>query len=345
MSEDAILLDGVERLLRRLTADRADQGACWRGAQALGLPLLMAPEAAGGFGASGPLACQVAERLGALPVAAPIGEAVMAAKLLGEAGLEIPDLPLSLAPAARGVLADGERFTGVLEGAPSFAASYAVVARLSDTLLVAFTDQASVCRSVRNIAGEVRETLEFRDAPVRTASATSALTPFDYGALLRGAQSAGAMRGALTLTVQHTTTREQFGRALAGFQAIQQAAAVLASEVSLIETAARAAFAALALADSALEVGALKLRANLGARRALAIAHQLHGAMGFTLEHPLHQLTLRLMSWPSEFGTDEHWAIRLGNIAAQAGTGGIWDAIARYDALDPAGERPEASSR
>jgi acyl-CoA dehydrogenase len=334
MSEDTVLLQSVERLLQRLAAENADAATSWREAQALGLPLVMAPEAAGGFAATGALACQVVEHLGAAPTSAPLGEAVVAAKLLGDAGLEIPDRPLSLAPFARGAISAKGGFTGVLEGVPAFPDDYSVVARVSDSLFIVPATQAKTRRSELNVAGEARETLEFHNAPVVAATTTSVLTPFDYGAMLRGAQMAGAMRSALALTIQHTTTREQFGRPLSGFQAIQHAAAVIASEASLIETAARSAFAAVATANSALEVGALKLRANLAARRVFTTAHQLHGAMGFTLEHPLHHVTLRLMSWLSEFGTDAHWAARLGAIAAQAGPSEIWNAIARHDPLE-----------
>ena len=35
-----------------------------------------------------------------------------------------------------------------------------------------------------------------------------------------------------------------------------------------------------------------------------AIAHQMHGAIGFTQEHQLHYLTRRLWSWRDEFGNE-----------------------------------------
>ena len=39
-----------------------------------------------------------------------------------------------------------------------------------------------------------------------------------------------------------------------------------------------------------------------------AIAHQVHGAMGFTYEHSLHHATRRLWAWREEFGNEAVWA-------------------------------------
>ena len=46
-----------------------------------------------------------------------------------------------------------------------------------------------------------------------------------------------------------------------------------------------------------------KPTANRAAAVAIAVGHQVHGAIGFTLEYPLHLYTRRLMAWRSEFGS------------------------------------------
>ncbi|HEX4184558.1 MAG TPA: acyl-CoA dehydrogenase, partial [Stellaceae bacterium] len=58
-----------------------------------------------------------------------------------------------------------------------------------------------------------------------------------------------------------------------------------------------------------------------------AIAHQVHGAMGFTYEHSLHHATRRLWSWREEFGNEAVWAARLGRMVAQHGADGLWPFI------------------
>lgn len=48
------------------------------------------------------------------------------------------------------------------------------------------------------------------------------------------------------------------------------------------------------------------------------VAHQLHGAIGVTREHPLWLFTLRAQSWTRDYGTTAHFARRLGRLALAA---------------------------
>jgi acyl-CoA dehydrogenase len=48
------------------------------------------------------------------------------------------------------------------------------------------------------------------------------------------------------------------------------------------------------------------------------IAHQLHGAIGVTVEHPLWSATMRAQSWIDDYGTTAHHARRLGRMALTA---------------------------
>ena len=54
----------------------------------------------------------------------------------------------------------------------------------------------------------------------------------------------------------------------------------------------------------AAEVAIAKLRVGEAAGTGAAIAHQVHGAMGFTYEHSLHHSTRRLWAWREEFGNE-----------------------------------------
>jgi alkylation response protein AidB-like acyl-CoA dehydrogenase len=57
------------------------------------------------------------------------------------------------------------------------------------------------------------------------------------------------------------------------------------------------------------------------------IAHQLHGAIGFTVEHELHLFTRRLWSWRDEFGTESEWSARLGDQLIREGADAVWMAL------------------
>lgn len=174
------------------------------------------------------------------------------------------------------------------------------------------------------------------DLPVAELIVTDALLPAATVSLM-----AGAMGQALTLSIEHVNTRQQFGRPLGKFQAVQQSLAVMACEVRAVEAAAGALAARLdavgldpAAAD--FEMAAAKLRANRAVGVVTSIAHQVHGAIGFTDEYDLHRVTVPLMRWRGEHGYDAYWAAKLGRQVAGLGGQGLWGAMtSRSDDIFP----------
>jgi acyl-CoA dehydrogenase len=75
------------------------------------------------------------------------------------------------------------------------------------------------------------------------------------------------------------------------------------------------------------EIAIAKVRGGEAAGAGAAIAHQVHGAMGFTYEHSLHHSTRRLWSWREEFGNEAAWATRLGRMVAARGADELWPFI------------------
>jgi alkylation response protein AidB-like acyl-CoA dehydrogenase len=74
-------------------------------------------------------------------------------------------------------------------------------------------------------------------------------------------------------------------------------------------------------------IAAAKIRAGQSAGKAAELAHQLHGAIGFTDEHELHLYTRRLWSWRDEYGSESYWSTRLGEILVRGGADAFWDAL------------------
>jgi len=146
-------------------------------------------------------------------------------------------------------------------------------------------------------------------------------------ALARAGQMAGAISAALTLSVEYTRQRQQFGKPLAAFQAIQQQLAVLAEEAAAARAAAAAAARAADRGAAQFEIGSAKLRCNIAAGNAASIAHQVHGAIGFTMEYDLQKFTRPLWLWRSEYGNDRHWADEIGKLAASRGADGFWPGL------------------
>jgi acyl-CoA dehydrogenase len=113
---------------------------------------------------------------------------------------------------------------------------------------------------------------------------------------------------------------------IAKFQAIQQQLALLAEQAAAASVAVESAAIAVAAdrPSSALAVAAVKIRTGEAAGKVAEIAHQVHGAIGFTHEH---RLTRRLWSWRDEFGNESHWSRELGRAVMAAGADALWPTI------------------
>jgi acyl-CoA dehydrogenase len=234
----------------------------------------------------------------------PLGEDALARRLLARAGLEAPAGPLTIA----------EFHDGRAEGVPYGRNATGIVAVGPEG--VALLRPASYRVGERmNLAGEPRDTVEADPFPLVGEGALLRR----WGALLRAVQIAGALERVLQLTVRQADDRHQFGQPLRRFQAIAHQLAELAAETA----AARAAADAAAEDPEIWKIAAAKVRCGEAAGRGAEIAHQVHGASGFTDEHVLHHFTLRLWSWRDEFGTEEEWASVLGGLVR----GNLWELL------------------
>jgi acyl-CoA dehydrogenase len=294
----------------------------WAALEDAGFPLLLVPEAAGGFGGDWGDAFAVLRLAGAHALAQPLGEAMLAAWLLARDGALLPG-QIGIAANAVGSISDGA-FTGSLGGVAFGGGADGVVASLDGELML--LPAANAVMPGTSPAGEPRDTLAYDGAAVVPVAAADLMA---LGAFVRVAQAAGALDAALALAVAHVNSRLQFGKPLSKLQAVQQQLAVLASEAAAVTMAGAAAAAALDAGNAGFEIAAAKLRANIAIERGVAIAHQVHGAIGFTQDYALHPLTRRLMGWRSEFGGDAYWAERLGALATGLGGAGLWAEMTR----------------
>jgi acyl-CoA dehydrogenase len=149
----------------------------------------------------------------------------------------------------------------------------------------------------------------------------------------RSLQIAGALESMLDISVRYSNERVAFEKKISKFQAVQHNLARLAGEVSAAMTAAHSAADAIARGGAFddtifLEATAAKIRSAEAAEAGAAIAHQVHGAIGFTNEHILHRYTLRMLAWRDDFGNESHWAVALGNRIAAGGADEFWPLVA-----------------
>ena len=313
----------------------------WSALSDAGLTLAWVPENLGGAGASlndGFVILGAAGRY-ALPV--PLAETLLAGWLLAQAGIESPAGKMTVAPARprdRVTLNTDGTLSGLSRGIPFAKGSehIAVVASADKGARIALVRTAD-CRisEDQNLAGDGSDTVTFeRSKVVRSAPA-----PFDaaalmlMGATVRSLQIAGALEAILSMSVAYANERVAFERKIGKFQAVQQNLARLAGETAAALAAAGSAADTIAQGDIRddavfLEAASAKIRSGEAAAEGAGIAHQVHGAIGFTNEHVLHRFTLRLLSWRDDFGSESHWAAALGSAVAARGANQFWPMLA-----------------
>jgi acyl-CoA dehydrogenase len=199
--------------------------------------------------------------------------------------------------------------------------------------------EASACRieAALNIGGDGNDIVTFDN--VKPFAIRPAPKGFDQtqlmlmGGVARSLQIAGALESMLDVSVRYSNERVAFEKKISKFQAVQHNLARLAGESAAALAAATSA--ADAIANSAsfndevfLEAASAKIRCAEAAEKGAAIAHQVHGAIGFTIEHILHRYTLRALAWRDDFGNESYWAVQLGNLVAARGADELWPLVA-----------------
>lgn len=311
--------------------------ALWQAVEEAGFTAALLPEESGGFGATAPEAFGLVRVAAAHAAPIPLAETMLAGWLLAGAGLPVPPGILSLAPVRRtddlllSRAGDGWRLTGTAKRVPwaREAATLAVLAAGPDGAAMVASVPAGAFTTAHgtNVAAEPRDTVTFDCSVSAGATAVTAEALRGAGAALRTAQIAGALSRVLALCVAYVQTRVQFGRPIAKFQAIQHYMALLAGQAAAAGAAADMAADSFAGGLDPLVFGAAKARAGEAASVAAGLAHQVHGAIGFTQEYELHYLTRRLWAWRDEFGNEAEWNALVGRHALRAGAEGLWPMI------------------
>ena len=131
---------------------------------------------------------------------------------------------------------------------------------------------------------------------------------------------AGVADGALRMTAEYVSTRLQFGRPLASFQAVRQRAADAYITVQAMQTTAlRAAWRLDAGLDAARDVEIAAFWAAEGGQSVTQACQHLHGGVGADVEYPVHRYFLWAIQIANELGSA---SAHLGEVGRSLATGG-----------------------
>jgi len=316
----------------------------WKALSEAGLPLSWVPEECGGSGASLAEGFGVIGAAGRHAIAVPLAETMLAGWLLAQAKIPSPEGEMTVAPASpkdRITLNANGTLSGRARGVPFAKAAKHIAVLATDTkgASIALVDAGSVrIEAGLNLANDHSDTVTFDK--VSPSAIKPAPKGFDQNALMlmggvvRSLQIAGSLESMLDISVRYSNERVAFEKKISKFQAVQHNLAKLAGESAAALAAATSAADTLvkntSFSDDAvfLEAVAAKIRCSEAAEKGGAIAHQVHGAIGFTIEHILHRYSLRALSWRDDFGSESYWAVKLGERVAALGADELWPLVA-----------------
>lgn len=330
---DRLLDAQVTTEKRKAVEEGQFDDALWSECEALGLTGALVPESVGGAGLSWSDINPSLLVLGKHAAPVPLGETLIANRLLSDAGLDLVEGAVATAFDVLSLTADGS-IKGVAKGvswAPVCPHTMLLAEREGQLHLCLMRTGDLTLTAIKTFSREPSADVTCNGVkPVAIAvlgAEISQSTVLAHFAVLHTGQIAGALAHMLPLCVEYANDRVQFGRPISKFQAIQHALAQLASEAAASQAAA--VFACGKADAGAVEYGAIvgMSRAGRAATLGAEIAHQVFGAIGFTDEHSLHYFTRRLWQWRSAARSEQWWSEKLGEEIIAAGGDALWPHI------------------
>jgi acyl-CoA dehydrogenase len=306
---DDLLEDAVAQLLRGLCAPdvvRAieaggDHRQLWQAIDEAGFADALVPEAQGGAGLALHDVFGVLTLCGAHAVPVPLGETMLLRGWLARAGVALPAGSIVIGEAEAEDQA-GDLVCPLLR--MGRVADHVLLARGGALrLLPLATAQATPAGFVLDVA--LRWPADAWDTAIAVAGDPQQLRAVH--ATVLAAQLAGALRAVFDRTLAYANDRQQFGRPIGKFQAIQHQLAVMAEQVFAARMAAQIGCRAADLVPDLLHAAIAKARTSEAALEVASLAHAIHGAIGFTAEFDLQLYTRRLHAWRQAAGSESYW--------------------------------------
>ncbi|MFF8657963.1 acyl-CoA dehydrogenase family protein [Streptomyces huasconensis] len=197
----------------------------------------------------------------------------------GGVGLGLPEAVLAFEEAGRALLPGPSVASFLAAGEVAGAATGDTVVTAVDGTLVPWLAEADA------VQGDVSGAVALRSVdPLTPLHRVPGPPRPGRGALLYAAEQLGSAARTCDMAVRHARGREQFGRPIGAFQAVQH----LCARMLVRAEVARAAVYAAAVTGDTREIRGAKLLADDAAVRNARDCLQVHGGMGFTWESDVH---------------------------------------------------------
>lgn len=288
-----------------LQAVRAIEGgqpadALWEAIEESGFADALLPETEGGAGLSLAEAFPLVELCGAFVVPVPLAETMVSRSFLAQAGVARPRGTIALAQGR--MLGDG---TLLCDRVSFGRMADWVLAGLGKTCVLLPVDAATSAVAVSPLDA----TLSWPASALAKAQQVPGVADVRVAlASVLAAQLAGALMNVFNRTLQYANDRNQFGRPIGKFQAIQHQLSVISEHVFAARMAAQ-----MGCGSDRLRVAIAKARTSEAAFEVAALSHSIHGAIGFTQEFDLQVFTRRLHAWRQAGGSESYWHDVLGS--------------------------------
>jgi acyl-CoA dehydrogenase len=301
----------------------------WGHIEASGFANALLSEVTGGAGLSLSAAYPLLALCGSFALPVPMAETMLARALLAQAQVDIPQGSISFGHAAVGN--DGAWVCNVVR-----------CGQVADWVLVQGSAHPAAASGAHNrllASSDAKKTgavfcldagLEW--SPAAVASGLVVPGEFDFKTLeacLYAAQLAGAMQAVVTRTLQFANDRNQFGRPIGKFQAIQHQLSVISEQAFAASMAAQIGCQSATWVPDRTRVAIAKARTSEAAVEVAALSHSIHGAIGFTHEFDLQLFTRRLHLWREAGGSESYWQTVLGGELLDSHNGLALDLVRR----------------
>jgi alkylation response protein AidB-like acyl-CoA dehydrogenase len=142
------------------------------------------------------------------------------------------------------------------------------------------------------------------------------------GAAMKAAELTGIGQSALDLTTEYSRTRQQFGRPIGSFQAVQHHLADMYRDLQACRLLTYQAADALAGRTAEREVALAKAKTSEAIPALTRLAHQIHGGVGYYTSYPLELFSRRALAAASAYGNAAYHRRALGRILRERASAG-----------------------